>query len=192
MLICFSVLNFLSLAIAQLDLSICGNNNVACFRDKEDCTVTDCNAVATYQFDKIQDKIIFVLWGSKDINWVAFGQRNSNSGLFMVTIRGQYCVRSGNVLLGNFNGNSITRNTSPQFVPQGSDIALLESKEMPDGSFFCRFERSKTLDSSNFYQLTNPIYAAIAFGTSLNGNLPSYHGNSYRISVQPINFLLSM
>ncbi|XP_047128355.1 uncharacterized protein LOC101239095 isoform X1 [Hydra vulgaris] len=192
MLIFFSVLNFLSLAFAQLDLSICGNNNVACFRNKEGCTVTDCNAVATYQYDKIQDKIIFVLWGSKDINWVAFGQRNSNSGSFMVTIRGQYCVRSGNVLLGNFNGNSITRNTSPQFVPQGSDIALLESKEMPDGSFFCRFERLKTLENSNFYQLMNPIYAAIAFGTSLNNNLPTYHGSSYRISVQPIDFLSSM
>ncbi|XP_065648630.1 uncharacterized protein LOC124809018 isoform X2 [Hydra vulgaris] len=192
MIFFFSVLNFLSSAIAQLDLSICENNNVACFRNEEDCTVTDCNAVATYQYDKIRDKVIFVLWGSKDNNWVAFGQKNSNSGPFMVAIRGQYCVRSENILLGNFNGNSITRNTRPQFVPQGNDIALLESKEMPDGSFFCRFERSKNLDNSNFYQLTNPIYAAIAFGSSLNSNLPTYHGSSYRISVQPINFLLSM
>ncbi|XP_065649311.1 uncharacterized protein LOC100213924 isoform X2 [Hydra vulgaris] len=171
-----------------MDFSKCGKE-FSCFLKPAGC-IKNCKVAATFEYDANSEKVIFQLWASKSLKYVAFGQRPDNNNNFMIKIRGEYCSRSQVVGFGHFNGNNLNEAGTPQWVSEVDQVKLLLSEVLPDDSFFCRYERPLVLSSKNMdylYDMSYPLYAAIAFGNSLSENFPDYH-NGHEISSNAINF----
>ncbi|XP_012555832.2 ferric-chelate reductase 1 isoform X1 [Hydra vulgaris] len=170
------------------DFSKCGKE-FNCFQQPPGCTDT-CNAAATFLYDSNSQKIVFQLWASKSLKWVAFGQKPNNNGNFMIKVRGEYCIRLPTVGFGNFNGNNLKDAGTPQWVSEVEGVKLHSTEVMHDGSILCRYERPLKLSSENenyLYDMNEPLYAALAFGDILSGNFPDQHAD-YIKSSGPIDF----
>jgi len=173
----------------QIDINLCGKDYL-CLRKPVDCTsTTNCDALAAFKYDKDSGEVIFEL--SSPNKWVGLGQKGvTTTGDRMVKLRGQYCLDTGaGVVLGNFNGNSLSSANTPTFVKTVPEVATIENKKNPDNTIYCKFKRPIKTAKSNendLYALVNKELYVMAYGESIKGTgssaLPDYHGSGKYIS----------
>ncbi|XP_057289473.1 ferric-chelate reductase 1-like [Hydractinia symbiolongicarpus] len=170
--------------MSTIDLSKCGKT-LGCVRLPENCLVSGCIAIVTYQ---LNNDVLTFQFATKH-KWIGFAQK-SGGGEGMADLRGQYCADGISVPFGSYvaSGNGV-----PDWRNVVDGVSLID-RRVKDGLLICSFTRPlvpSNLNSGSLYNLNmSNMFGFLAYGNRIGPSYPRKH-DSTSITEEAINFLIS-
>jgi len=164
---CIALMYFLQVTSGQIDEAKCGVTS-CCFRFPSTCSGTSCDILIAFQYNSTG--VLDVEVGTRK-SWVAFGLNNVRSQ--MGDTAGELCMRTtpSPRLIGFKNSG-----TTPDFGVATNGLNV-KSTVVQNNFLVCRYSRPMTPPSGSYMlDLNTNLYITAAFGESVSGSDPQYHG----------------